>query len=115
MFKQKNRIPKIALNELLAQKKYISSGFFVLKAQENDQEHPRFAVVVSKKVSRLSVKRHLVKRIFVEMIKKHINEFKNADFLFILSPEILKTDRKSLEKTTTDFFESNKLMFFKNL
>ncbi len=115
MFSQKNRIPKIELNELSAQKGYISGGFFVLKTRENKVGLPRFAVVVSKKVSKLSVKRHLIKRVFVEIVRSKMGSFKNMDFLFILSPESIKTDRKNLEKTTLEFFEKNKLTIFNNL
>jgi ribonuclease P protein component len=99
MFNKKNRIPKESLKDLMSQKNYISCGFFVLKSKENGFDYPRFAIIISKKVSKLSVKRHLIKRVFAHFVLKYLKSLKHADYLFILSPEAIKIDKKELEKS----------------
>lgn len=65
------------------------------------REFPRFAVVVSKKVYKSSVKRNRIRRRLYEVIRRYVSgktDLKSVDVMVnVYSPEVLNYDSKKLE------------------
>lgn len=81
------------------------SRSFLIKSFLNQLDFNRFGVVISKKVSKLAVKRNLIKRVVLDATKKFVraeNEGK-LDILIIISPTMIKMEKadiiKELEET----------------
>lgn len=109
MFSKKNRIPREKLEEIIKQSKSLGGDFFNLKITENEVTLPRFAVVVSKKVTKSSVNRHLLKRRFLSIIRAFFNDFKQNDYVFFLKKESATQDFKTLKNNFARFIEKNSL------
>lgn len=63
MFPQKNRISKTSFSEIMKNSRVVHGSAFSLRyLKKNDASLPRFAFVVSKKVSKLAVERNKIRR-----------------------------------------------------
>ena len=76
------------------------SRSFLIKTFPNQVGFNRFGVVISKKVSKLAVKRNLIKRIILDAAKKFVvSENKNKiDVLIIISPVMIKMEKTDIIK-----------------
>ncbi len=76
------------------------SRSFLIKTFSNQLDFNRFGVVISKKVSKLAVKRNLIKRIVLDTTKKFVAaENKNKlDILLIISPVMIKMEKADIIK-----------------
>ena len=76
------------------------SRSFLIKTFSNQLDFNRFGVVISKKVSKLAVKRNLIKRIVLDTTKKFVDsENKNKiDVLIIISPAMIKMKKTDIIK-----------------
>lgn len=73
---------------------------FLIKTFSSQLDFNRFGVVISKKVSKLAVKRNLIKRIVLDTTKKFVvaenrNKF---DVLIIISPAMIKIGKADIIK-----------------
>jgi len=109
MFKRKNRIPREKLEEIIKQSKALGGDFFNVKISENEASLPRFAVVVSKKVAKSSVGRHLLKRRLFSCIRNNYSTFGNRDYVFFLKKESANLDFRTLLAYFTRFITENSL------
>jgi len=107
MFSKKNRIPRIDIENIIKKGQNLDSGLFYLKFTVNNVEKPRFSVIVSKKVAKSSVKRHLFKRRFINQVKEH--SFKNGDYVFFLKKEAQNKTFKEMKEDFKGFILKNKL------
>lgn len=74
------------------------------------RKHPRFAVVVSKKVHKGAVGRNRIRRRIYEIIRQRINEAKNYDVVIIISSsEALTMPANNLKDTLNSLLESTNL------
>jgi ribonuclease P protein component len=86
------------------------SRSFLIKLFLNKLDFNRFGVVISKKVSKLAVKRNLIKRIVLDSAKKFVRqpadpENKNkADVLIIISPAMIKMEKADIIKELEEAF-----------
>ena len=73
---------------------------FLIKAFSNQADFNRFGVVISKKVSKLAVKRNWIKRIVLDTAKKFVITENNnkADVLIIISPTMIKMEKADIIK-----------------
>jgi ribonuclease P protein component len=106
MFPKTHRVPREIIQKVLFEGEKIQTELFLLRKMENKLKHSRYAVVVSKKVEKLAVKRHYLKRIYKNIltnIYKDKKQDKYLDLVFVLSKknkEVEKTlIREELEKT----------------
>ncbi len=91
MLAQKNRLRKRNdIQRVFKQGNGVKNSFLYLKAISNGLKDPRFAFVVSKKISKKSTERNRVKRLLRESIQKNMVE-KSLDIVIIVLPEISKT------------------------
>ena len=82
------------------------SRSFLIKLFLNKLDFNRFGVVISKKVSKLAVKRNLIKRIVLDSAKKFVlTENKNkVDVLIIISPAMIKMEKADIIKELEEAF-----------
>jgi len=109
MFSRKNRIPREKLEEIIKQSKSLGGDFFNIKFSENNLDFPRFSVVVSKKVCKSSVGRHLLKRRTFSVIRASFKAFSNKDYVFFVKKEALNKDFKTIKASFKSFIEKNSL------
>lgn len=116
MFSRKNRIPREKLEEIIKQSKSLGGVFFNIKYLENNLDFPRFSVVISKKVCKSSVGRHLLKRRFNSIIRasfevsvKSWGVFYNKDYVFFIKKEAINKDFKTIKTSFKSFLEKNSL------
>lgn len=80
------------------------SRSFLIKVFLNQLNFNRFGVVISKKVSKLAVKRNLIKRIVLDLTKKFVRQSADAengsklDVLIIISPTMIKMEKADIIK-----------------
>lgn len=97
MFPKKQRVPREIIEKIMSEGLKSSSELFLIKSGNNSLEINRFAVVISKKVSKGAVKRHFLKRKMNNAIRENIDLFNTGqDYVFILFPN-------SSEKDIMDF------------
>jgi len=97
MLKKKNRIPATEIREIFSGNfKNIQSDFFLLKKRENNLGTYRFAVIVSAKIYKTSVKRHQIKRKIVSILEK-INDLSGQDFVLTIKKDIAAVSAADLE------------------
>ena len=76
--------------------KSIKQGFLLLKFILNHLPYNRFAIVISKKVSKSAVKRNKIRRVLKELIKKQsVDLEKNIDGVLIVLPGFIY-DKKEM-------------------
>jgi ribonuclease P protein component len=96
MFKKTYRLNTSEFKEVFTLGKSIHTPLFLVKTKENQLKHPRFAVVVSKKISKRAVERNYLKRRFMHKIKDIVNTLPNKDYIFILNSGIKDIQYKDL-------------------
>jgi len=72
------------------------SPCFIVKTKENTLTHPRFAVVVSKKISKKAVERNYIRRRFFHAIEDNIVTFDSKDYIFILNSSVKELQYKDI-------------------
>jgi ribonuclease P protein component len=104
MFPKNQRITDKKDFDLIFKKgKRYYSPFFGIRIIKNDLDTQRFAVLVSKKVSKKAVERNRTKRVIRETIKANISLFpKKTDTVFYVTPKALNisldTTQKEIQK-----------------
>lgn len=88
MFPVKQRVPREIFKKVMTEGERFSSGLFLLKRKENGLEYGRFGIVVPKKVAKLAVSRHEIKRWICASIKENLSSFGNFDYIFSALPQI---------------------------
>lgn len=108
MLARKNRIigksnfEKIKNEGILYQGK--AFGLAVLKREESNL--PRFAFVISTKISKKAVERNRAKRRLGEAVRKNLDKTKNGfDVLFLAKKEILKSSAAEIADEITRLFK----------
>jgi len=109
MFARKNRIPRNELEIIIKQTRSIGGDFFNVKFLPNELDFPRFSIIVSKKVAKSSVLRHLLKRKMFSAVRINFNGFPAQDYVFFLKKEAAVVNFKELKNGVTRFIEKNSL------
>jgi ribonuclease P protein component len=109
MFSRKNRIPREKLEQIIKQSKSLGCDFFNVKYIENNLDFPRFSIIVSKKVTKSSVGRHLLKRRLCSIVDAEVNYFSGKDCVFFVKKEASKESFKNLKTSFKRFIEKNSL------
>jgi ribonuclease P protein component len=96
MFKKIYRLNTSEFKEVFTLGNTTHTPLFLIKTKKNNLTHPRFAIVVSKKISKKAVERNYLKRRFMYKIKDMIGMFLNNDYIFILNSTIKDIQYKDL-------------------
>ncbi|MFC1789443.1 ribonuclease P protein component [Patescibacteria group bacterium] len=109
---QKQSLPKkgIDFEKIIRQGKSIKEDLLFLKKIENNLDRSRFAISVSKKVSKKATTRNKIKRRIKNLLSKKILKIKKGvDLLFVALPGIEKKTFKEIEFTIDKLFKKQKL------
>ncbi len=102
MFSKKQRLSREEILGILEKntEKHNSPSFFIRVSNIKNGEEPKFSIIVSKKVEKLAVKRHLSKRIVIGIIKEIIrdNQVNNKGYIINLKKSIEAIDREVLKE-----------------
>jgi len=98
MLGSKNRLTSESdISEVKRKAKRFNSKNFILLHLNNNKDSVRFGFLVSKKVSKLAVKRNRLKRQFREAVKLVLSDMRPGfDYLFIIKRQALDLDSKSI-------------------
>ncbi len=102
MFSKKERVPRETIKKVISEGFQKRSELFLIKKLKNTLPYSRFAVVVSKKVSKSAVQRIYIKRIFKSALrdffknKNKQNEF--LDFVILVNPKALNFSFASISE-----------------
>lgn len=86
MLPKDHKIGKDLFLNVFKSGKTFKNRLFLLKFTQN-QEKSLFSVVVSKKISKISPVRYLVKRRFYNAIKEILPQIKTGNFIFLLDKD----------------------------
>ncbi|MCX6739825.1 MAG: ribonuclease P protein component [Candidatus Parcubacteria bacterium] len=91
------------------------SPLFLLKCKENNQDHSRFSVVVSNKVSKSAVRRNILKRRIREVVRLIWPQLKPGfDFLIFASPKLIRNDQaasyKEVQESVSRLLQKAKIL-----
>jgi ribonuclease P protein component len=85
MLKRKHRLAKESeVKQTFAKGRSFFSPYFVIKYGFSSLPHPRFAVIVSTRVSKRAVERNRIKRIVRESLRLSLEDFKPGDYVVIV-------------------------------
>lgn len=105
MFSKKNRIPKYEIGEIISSGDFFYKGDLLnIKKLDKNYSKPQFAVIVSKKVSKKAVERHLIKRRIIAAIKE-IQNIPNSSYVFFTKPEIKNKSFKEIKEIIQKAFK----------
>ncbi len=101
MIPKKHRISKDFFEEINKNGKGLSSPFLSIKYLKNNENISLFSTVVSKKVSKISPKRNLIKRRINSILNKHKNDIKQGYFVvFYAKPGALDRSFDQIKEET---------------
>ena len=111
MIPKKYRISKGFFEEIGKKGRSLSSAFLSVKYLKNNQKTSLFATVVSKKVSKVSPKRNLVKRRVNSVINKHKSFIKQGFFVvFYIKPGALDRSFDQIKQEILDLLKKSGLL-----
>jgi ribonuclease P protein component len=96
MFKKHFRLNTSEFKEVFNFGKTIKNPLFLVKTKQNDLPFARFAVVVSKKISKSAVQRNHLKRRFIHALQEEVTHFPVLDYVFILNSDVKDLQYKDL-------------------
>lgn len=96
MLKKKCKLNTSEFKEVFNFGKTHKTKYFVIKQKDNSFGYARFAVVVSKKVSKKATERNSIKRRVFHAIEEKYNSFEPKDYIFILNSSAKDLQYKDL-------------------
>ena len=107
MLKKKNRLSKIENKKGV----FFNTELFNLKIFQSEEIEPKFAFVVSKKVSKSAVVRNKTKRIMAEIIRKNLSKISPNKNIILYAKKILNSSYKlQAEKAVLETFKQAKII-----
>jgi ribonuclease P protein component len=103
MFPKNHRVPRERIKQVLFEGCKIQTELFLLRKLKNNNSSNRFAIVVSKKVARLAVKRQCIKRRLRNSISESFADKQNNNFdiIFIVNKKINQSDSQKIKEEIT--------------
>lgn len=96
MLKKVHKLNTSEFKEVFNFGKTIKNPLFIIKYKKGQKNFARFAVVVSKKISKKAVQRNVLKRRFFAALKELYPIFPVSDYIFILNLEVKDLQYKDL-------------------
>ena len=96
MLKKRFRLHTSEFKEVFNFGKTLKNDLFLIKTKQNNLPYSRFAVVVSKKISKKAVERKYIKRRCMNAIKEGVKSKVNSDYICILNAAIKDIQYKDL-------------------
>lgn len=96
MLKKRFRLNTSAFKEVFNFGQTSRNALFLIKKRDNDLKYSRFAVVVSKKISKKAFERNYLKRRFMGALGERGSSLKKADYIFVLNSSAKDVEYKDL-------------------
>lgn len=96
---------KIHKKELFENGRKIYTKYFTIILSKDPQLQPKFAIVVSKKVSKLAVKRNFVRRQISTAIKDNLFSFPKYNFLVLPKNTVLNASFFEINNDLLDYLK----------
>ena len=111
MLPTSNRIKlKGRITEVMKKGKLLQSENFGVAALSKDEETPKFAFVISTKISKLAVHRNRINRAFNEGVRHAFSYVsKNFDYVFLAKKSISDKSTDQIIKEVSSFFQTVKI------
>ena len=87
MLKKRFRLNTSQFKEVFNFGQTSRNPLFLIKKRDNDLTYSRFAVVVSKKISKKAFERNYLKRKMMSAIGERIGALPNADYILVLNSQ----------------------------
>lgn len=84
--------------------------YFVVKFVSKKESAPRFAIIVSTKVSKKAVVRNRIKRVAREALRRQINKFVPGDYIIVMRQAAEKLNNQTLSSQLIGVFVNIKLL-----
>lgn len=98
--------------EIYRNSRYFFTPLFNIRYLKNNQESPRFAVVVSAKVSKKATQRNKIRRQLLEIIREGLPGFNNNyDYIIKVKKPLLEKDYSQIKKALIEAFKKTRLWF----
>lgn len=75
MIAKKFRLSEPDVGKVLRRKKPFFSSFFIANVSDNRLAHPRFAIILSSKVTKTSIDRNFFRRRYFELARPFLSSF----------------------------------------
>lgn len=111
VLRRNKRIPKGAyIDELIKNGDKVESHFLVIRKKENELPHNRYAINVSKKLEKSSVKRNRLRRQIYEIVRlleksENIKNEKNFDIIFFARKPLLGKSYIEIEEAVKNLLK----------
>ncbi len=93
---------------IISKGRQYSSPYFVIKTEESNEQHSRFGIVISNKLSKKAVERNRLRRQLFEIIRLNLEKTSLANphkIVILPRTKALKLDYKQLEKNLLKTFK----------
>lgn len=98
MLPKQNRIPSYTISELFRSGMRRNIGYYQVIYKKNDATVPRFAIIVSTKISKHAVVRNRIKRLVSESIRHVFPKFSlRVDMLIIVKQNISEKQQTEVQ------------------
>lgn len=92
MLPKKNRLTVLQFNQIPQKSQGLNNNYFIIKIKKNNNNGPKFVVIVPKFLDKRSTQRHLTKRIINEALKKEIKNTEKSASILIKAKKILNKE-----------------------
>ncbi|MBD3270714.1 ribonuclease P protein component [Candidatus Peregrinibacteria bacterium] len=102
MLKSNQRLSKQRIATILKRGRIKHSQYFNIKFLKNQQNHPRYSVIISKKVEKLATKRNRLRRQIYEIVNTEKIAPLNLDFAIICKKQCTEINFQELQTKLID-------------
>ena len=97
MISKEYKVPRVKISYILKKGQLTNSDLFIIRYIQNEEDYPRFRVIISKKLEPKAVKRNKLRRQLYETIRTNLNkEAKNNDYILIPKKKITRAKKESI-------------------
>ena len=91
MISKKYKVQRSEIPYILKKGQLSNSDLFIIRYKKNEEDFPRFRVIISKKLEAKAVKRNKLRRQIYESIRLNLEEkAENNDYILIPKKKIIK-------------------------
>ena len=109
MFQKKERITTDRFKEIIDLNRTFHADLLYARFGVNNLDYSRFSVVVPKKVEKLSIKRHFLKRKINAVLEELKGQFKKGDYLVFAKESIKGKSFEDVNNSVKDLSKRTKV------
>lgn len=106
MLSAKYRINRNSFSRILNKGRYLDDQGFSWRILENNNNHPRFGLILTKKNLKLATDRNTLRRRIYHLFSKYSQDLPvSADLILMVRSTLIKMNQQELEKTLQNSFQ----------